>query len=456
MKNHPQIPVNEEEHSSSDCDTIEVNVGIVPEINGAVSSSPVPDIAEQDGPQPHVEFNDSSAIDPALRDYVECPLAPSAPTGLDSLTLLASRQHWGDGTMDTKMAEVSGPRQPQMETTQDWSLNIPDQSHVQHTNINYESLSAPSDANFQGIITSPNNIAEFGFDTNHYSSGGMQDDTLSGMGALARNGSVMPHELQNWFDQFDLESHLQSGTLPAFGTSNSMTAGEDRRGSTLTADGQQSSRSPSSPSALIPNERFAKVERCWPNRRSNSQRLMPTMWWEAVSKPEDNLFSHGSLSPEALEQNRQCGSRWGLDEDCRERLQKMFVNTGPATNKRPSAAFDSPEDFSSPLEGRTAEENESATNDPLIISNFPPAEIFDIGLDLYFRQFHPIMPFIHTPTFCPKTAPTSILSIMCLIGLTILQTKGATAFVRQAFSVRSHISLVLCCSSLAPELQNNH
>ena len=142
-----------------------------------------------------------------------------------------------------------------------------------------------------------------------------------------------------------------------------------------------------------------------------------------------------------MEQNRQCGSRWGLDEDCRERLQRMFVTiTHVSSDQTPAAAFGSPENFSSPSESRSAGQAASVVNDAPLSSNFPPAEIFDIGLDLYFRQFHPLMPFIHTPTFCPKTAPTSILFIMCLIGLTILQTKGATAFVRQTFSVSLTIS----------------
>lgn len=257
------------------------------------------------------------------------------------------------------------------------------------------------------------------------------------MSAIAPDVSIMPQDLQTWFDQFDLESHLHPGNLQDFGNQNSQISGVGRRGSSLTASDEPTSvRNPSSPSTLIPNERFAKVERCWPNRHNNPLRLMPTLWWDAVLKAEDNLFSNGNLSPEAMEQNRQCGSRWGLDEDCRERLQRMFVTiTHVSSDQTPAAAFGSPENFSSPSESRSAGQAPSVVNDAPLSSNFPPAEIFDIGLDLYFRQFHPLMPFIHTPTFRPKTAPTSILFIMCLIGLTILQTKGATAFVRQTFSV---------------------
>lgn len=453
LKNHPQLAGDEVEHSSSDCETIEVNIQAAPDGKGAATSSPVPDVAAQDVSQSQGQFNSCSAIDPALEEYVERPSSPSVPNGIAHLPLLASRQHWSDNTMDRAMVDIAGPSHPQIGTAQDWSLDIQGHSHASHTSINYGSQPVPSDANFQRIRTSPNTSVGFGFGTNPYPGSMIQDQISPSMGVITQDGSMMPHELQNWFDQFDLDSHLHPDTLQAFGNSTGLATGEDRRSSTLTSDGQQTSRSPSSPSALIPNERFAKVERCWPGRRSNSLRLMPTLWWEAISKPEDNLFSNGNLSPEAMEQNRQCGSRWGLDEDCRERLQKMFITTSVAVYTRDPAAFDSPEDFASPPEGRAAEQAESITNDPPTMSNFPPAEIFDIGLDLYFRQFHPLMPFIHIPTFCPKTAPTSILSIMCLIGLTILQTKGATAFVRQAFSV-SHIYCVTVAK--IPKFKNNH
>jgi hypothetical protein len=363
------------------------------------------------------------------------------PSGLDHLALLASQQKWGNGTMDATMTEARGRTSPEMGAAQGWNLDISGRNNVHHPDVSYEPPRVPSEANFQTIGASPNTTSRYNFGTDLYS-GRINGIVSPGMGGIGPDGLIMPQDLQTWFDQFDLESPLQPGAIRAFAGSNDGIPRDDRRASTLTSEGQYSIRNPSSPSVLIPTERFAKVERCWPNRYSNPLRLMPTLWWDAALKPEDNLFSNGNLSPEAMEQNRQCGSRWGLDEDCRERLQRMFVTVSHMGDDRGPAAFSSPESFSTPSEGRSADPAESVNND-VVLTSFPPAEIFDIGLDLYFRQFHPLIPFIHAPTFCPKTAPTSVLFIMCLIGLTILQTKGATAFVRQTFSVRFLYSILM-------------
>jgi hypothetical protein len=429
LKNHPQIPGEEVEKSSSEGDFIEVNGIAASDPNGQVIPPGFNGPSAQDEQRPSQRVTSPSLIDPALedsiQDHVENSSSHPLPSGLDHLALLASQRKWGNGGMDATMTD-GGSTLPQMGAPQDWNLDIPGRN---------DHHPVPGDANFQAIGASPNMASRYNFGTDLYS-GRINGIISPGMGGIGPDGSIMPQDLQTWFDQFDLESHIQPGPMHGFGGSPAAVPREHRRPSTLASEGHNSIRNPSSPSVLIPTERFDKVERCWPNRYSNPLRLMPTLWWDAALKPEDNIFSNGNLSPEAMEQNRQCGSRWGLDEDCRERLQRMFVTVGlMGLDSRP-AAFASPENFSTPSEGRSADRAESVNND-IVPTSFPPAEIFDIGLDLYFRQFHPLMPFIHTPTFCPKTAPTSVLFIMCLIGLTILQTKGATAFVRQTFSVSS-------------------
>ncbi|KAK0105501.1 hypothetical protein ONS96_004886 [Cadophora gregata f. sp. sojae] len=435
LKNHPQIIGEEAEQSSSEGDFIEVN--------GAQNPNPTPGPSSESNPAIQNVRRQSqvvaspSVIDPSLDDHLPQTNSNGLPSGLDHLALLASQQKWDNGTMDAVMTDSGNAALPEMSAAPSWTLEMPNNNHVGHPDVSFDPRPPQPDPNFQNLGPSPNTSTRFNFGEDLYSArlNGIQDHISPDMGGMAPDVSIMPQDLQTWFDQFDLESHLHPGNLQDFGSSNSQIAGV-RRGSSLTAasDEPTSVRNPSSPSTLIPNERFAKVERCWPNRHSNPIRLMPTLWWDAVLKAEDNLFSNGNLSPEAMEQNRQCGSRWGLDEDCRERLQRMFVTiTHVSTDQTPAAGFGSPDNFSSPSESRSAGQGGSVVNDSPTSSNFPPAEIFDIGLDLYFRQFHPLMPFIHTPTFCPKTAPTSILFIMCLIGLTILQTKGATAFVRQTF-----------------------
>jgi hypothetical protein len=447
LKNHPQIVGEEVEKSSSEGDFIEVSGIPGPDPNIPPANASANDPTPQDVRQPEQQLPSPSVIDPALESplelHAEHRSSHSHPSGLDHLALLASQQKWGNGAMDSVMTDSTNAALPEMSAPQSWSLENPNTTHT-HENVNFDPRLVQPNPHFQNVGASPNTTSRYSFGDDMYAGrlNGMHDHISPDMGAIAPDISVMPQDLQTWFDQFDLEPHLQpGGGLPDYGHQAGSVPGVGRRGSSLTSEGQQSQqsgRNPSSPSTLIPTERFAKVERCWPNRHSNPLRLMPTLWWDAVMKVEDNLFSNGNLSPEAMEQNRQCGSRWGLDEDCRERLQRMFVTVNHHAQDSGPAAFGSPENYSSPSDTRSIAQAPSVTNDGPITSNFPPAEIFDIGLDLYFRQFHPLMPFIHTPTFCPKTAPTSILFIMCLIGLTILQTKGATAFVRQTFSVRAY------------------
>jgi hypothetical protein len=66
---------------------------------------------------------------------------------------------------------------------------------------------------------------------------------------------------------------------------------------------------------------------------------------------------------------------------------------------------------------------------------FPPAEILDMALDLYFRNFQPLIPFIHVPTFSAKRTRSPVLYVMCMIGMIMLGTKGTTAFVSKNFNV---------------------
>jgi hypothetical protein len=380
-----------------------------------------------------------SRIDPALLgpagDYHDQTSAHAMASGLDHLALLASQQAWGSGSGEATMTDSHSGVIGAPSEAHGWGQEVSSHGHEFGSVLNYQHGLTPSDSEFQ-MIAPANGHHAIDFANDIYSGrhGSLQDQISPVMGGVTPNSSMMPTELMNWFDQFDMDTNGTSDGLQNSGITPGSASQLGRHQSALSPDEGNSSKSPGSGSVvtLIPAERFHKVERCWPTRPSNTIRLMPTLWHDAVSKAEDNLFSRDNLSPEAIEHNRQFGSRWGLDEDCRVRLQKMFVNLSRKESRRDSEGY-SPFSHSSPSAKSSITNNiqEEMSNIP----NFPPAEIFDISLDLFFRQFHPLMQFIHTPTFCPKTAPTSILLIMCLIGLTILQTKGATAFVRQAFPV---------------------
>ncbi|KAK5212473.1 hypothetical protein LTR41_001419 [Exophiala xenobiotica] len=161
----------------------------------------------------------------------------------------------------------------------------------------------------------------------------------------------------------------------------------------------------------VPRERFSRVERCWGPRPGRVHRIMPVLWKEVAALHTDNLFSE---SPIAADDFRTT-SNWGLDIDCRIRLRDAFRTPAPSVYHSPKL---------------------QAVVDPALQprnEEFPPAEILDIALGLFFRRFHPTVPFIHIATFSVRTTPSPMLFAMCLIGLSILGTTGATKFVAKMF-----------------------
>jgi hypothetical protein len=69
-------------------------------------------------------------------------------------------------------------------------------------------------------------------------------------------------------------------------------------------------------------------------------------------------------------------------------------------------------------------------------AKFPSAELLGICVDIYFRRFHPLMRFIHQPTFFSANAPNTVLFPMCLIGLLLLDPTRTRHFVTIKLSVR--------------------
>ncbi|KAJ5446521.1 Transcription factor [Penicillium cf. griseofulvum] len=166
----------------------------------------------------------------------------------------------------------------------------------------------------------------------------------------------------------------------------------------------------------IPNERFARVQQCW-LAPPNTGRLINTLWRDIAMSTVDNLFSvHSSHLPS--EPSVIQGSRCGFDEDCRQRLQAAFGLIAVSAH------------IQSPMNRIIVP---AVPSSALNHSGFPPAEIFDMALDLFFRLFNPLLPFVHQPTFSAKNARPSLLYVMTLVGMTLLGTKGTTAFVSRNF-----------------------
>ncbi|RJE25115.1 hypothetical protein PHISCL_02521 [Aspergillus sclerotialis] len=166
----------------------------------------------------------------------------------------------------------------------------------------------------------------------------------------------------------------------------------------------------STKSGNISSERFSKVQRYWLVPSNSSRRLMNNLWRDVTCNDLDNIFAvHPLLSPNGQTVSLE-ESHYGLDEECKNRLQ---------------VAFGRPHVVSPHLQ--------TTDSDPATLLNFPPAEILEMALDLYFRNFHPLMPFVHLPTFSAKRTRLPLLYAMCLIGMVMMGTKGTTNFVCENF-----------------------
>ena len=182
----------------------------------------------------------------------------------------------------------------------------------------------------------------------------------------------------------------------------------------------------------IPTERFFKVQRCWLAPPNHTGRLMNSLWRDIVYTSVDNIFSVNSLQLPG-ESSMVEGSRYGVDEDCRRRLQAVFAQAQFAYPPMQSSMNDAV----SPL-------TSGSTSHSCPV--FPPAEVLDMALDLYFRTFDPLVPFVHLPTFSAKATRPPLLYVMCLIGMMLLGTKGTTNFVLKNFTVR--VSINLCAQQM--------
>ncbi|EDU50599.1 C2H2 type zinc finger domain containing protein [Pyrenophora tritici-repentis Pt-1C-BFP] len=132
--------------------------------------------------------------------------------------------------------------------------------------------------------------------------------------------------------------------------------------------------------------------------------------------PSGSSVSIASRVPQTpMSERERRNSRWGLDEECRSRLQSAMDNM-PLPNQSRSESY-----------GDTASSSGDAAASPSVESvQFPPAEILDIALEMYLYYFHPTLPIIHIPTFSARNAPRPLLLYhpphrqMCIIATSLL------------------------------------
>lgn len=200
--------------------------------------------------------------------------------------------------------------------------------------------------------------------------------------------------------------------LQAYGLQDHQSQFQDPKDSTRANDAADRTRN----IAKVPRERFSRVQRCWNPRPGRVYRIMTVLWKDVASLPMDNLFSE---APNDADDFRTT-SNWGLDTECRVRLRDQFRTPAPSA-------------FHSPRVQPMLDPVLSAAQVATASDEFPPAEILDIALGLFFRRFHPTVPFIHVATFSVRNTPSPMLFAICLIGLSILGTTGATRFVGKMF-----------------------
>ncbi|KAB8200693.1 Zinc finger C2H2 type [Aspergillus parasiticus SU-1] len=252
----------------------------------------------------------------------------------------------------------------------------------------------------------------------------------------------MPNEsLQLWLNPSDATSY--PGSLD-FGHDSNIGLIEENVGTSTTQrpqrhDGPSTDTDDTKAGATIPNDRFAKVQNCWLGPSNSTGRLINGIWRDVAYGSIENIFAahprQSPSSPPVLLQK----SRYGLDEDCRRHLHATFgyMRLYSQRNRTSSA----PPAYDSAL---------------IALAQFPPAEILDMALDLYFRNFHPLVPFIHLPTFSARNTSPSVLYVMCLIGMTFLGTQGTAAFVSKNFTfVLEKLTAELAMCSVGTESSAN-
>jgi hypothetical protein len=197
----------------------------------------------------------------------------------------------------------------------------------------------------------------------------------------------------------------------------------------LTPRSGGSQLSSSLPRDCIPNERFEQVKRFWPTRRRTKPlSSTPLKWDDIVNHPSDNLFSSPVLTGhfEPLEGMQRMDSWWHFTQGCRDRLMQEYNYHVQKTNDSSPTSIDA----SSNLSETTSTPDAMSTSSRLSWDGgFPPADILDMSLDLYFYQFHNLLPMVHAPTFDATKTPTALLYPMCLIGLSIFNRKAGRTLI---------------------------
>lgn len=256
----------------------------------------------------------------------------------------------------------------------------------------------------------------------------MMDDQQTYFGGNKAATGQQPEEISNEVLQSWLQPRRDTYSTNGSDLMGSPDLGLTEGNLTMSPDQQHTHSADSTKSGNITIERLAKVQRYWLVSSNSTSRLMNSLWRDVVYNDLDNLFAIHGLHPSHIQADLLQGSHYGLDQECKLRLQAAFDQTQFVNAHQ------------QPLE------NDSISQ-PISLPDFPPAEILNMALNCYFRDFHPLIPFVHLPTFSARNTRLPLLYIMCLIGMAIMETKATTEFVFRNFQVSTCTVIYFICTN---------
>ncbi|CAG9977399.1 unnamed protein product [Clonostachys byssicola] len=171
-------------------------------------------------------------------------------------------------------------------------------------------------------------------------------------------------------------------------------------------------------------QKLDKTQAPWPRRPRRVASLMHTLWHDVASCTDRNLLS----------QKVQAG-RPRCDQH--DKIGVIFDSLRPLTARFMGCSCSDTDPLYSADDGgisaggcTTSSFSQSVQICHTCKVSF---KLLALGLEQYRRKFHATIPIVHIPTFREQETPPTLLFIMCLIGLTFVNSEEATALVSRVF-----------------------
>lgn len=156
-------------------------------------------------------------------------------------------------------------------------------------------------------------------------------------------------------------------------------------------------------------------------------RLCPTLWRTVIWHGADNIFSAPSIRNDDRSAHNMQSHHWNIDEQDRKRLVEFCEALVSAHRQQGDSGFGGP----SPQ--RSHPSVQSLPSDAAV-AELPSKEVLNASIDFFFQSFH--YPFIHKATFHPRSTPSPLLLLVCLVGFAALYRERSTGYVVQYLTVR--------------------